>query len=633
MKQASKIDLFDGVDTGAAAALTRNEVAQLALNALEATMVEADGNGGTTITGNGFQITTGSTKYIDVTKTDATKWNAIDDTKDGTKAIVQLGEKLYDGKLTKNAADKDDLGHPAHSWDYKADDIGTYADKADYTVVAAEDYAGAIDAYKDLVDDEYDLTTSVATKYMNGDSKWSGAVKSGDVLEFYLKDNKVVRAVDTRYSIAQIDDISTKLTKAQKEDGNTCKITLNGESAVLNNDFAGFDAETYVEDAYILYVKSGSKVLASQVAESVEGEVTAKKGGDVKVDGTYYKDLTAKIAVGDEGTFYLNAAGQIMVTDTTSKSDDYAYIYNVHEDTGLNSDGVEGTTFTAYMVLADGTKMSKDVKTYKSDDGKFYFDEAKKVEITEDYKGVIAYSVNSDDELVYETAKDRVSGPTTLTVDKTHANGTDSKTEFIFTYVDGSKQKVSTATGYKNVNFASKDAYTVKNSDGDVLYVFVTAKNGSVVSDANLAVILDAEAVEGKNGDDKTFTYAVAIDGEETTLVFKGSKIANVEDGDVIAYEMNGDYAEIDDTADYETVASVYAATSDYVVFEKDGAQYNLGGDETVYTITLEYKDETHKDLESVTVSEGGKIEAKDKVVYTLDGSDLDVIYVYEVID
>lgn len=39
------------------AALTRNDVAQMALNALEADVVEPDGNGGTTIKGDGFEIT------------------------------------------------------------------------------------------------------------------------------------------------------------------------------------------------------------------------------------------------------------------------------------------------------------------------------------------------------------------------------------------------------------------------------------------------------------------------------------------------------------------------------------------------------------------------------------------------
>ena len=50
-KQGSLAGLFDDVDTGATQALTRNDVAQMVLNALEATMVQYSGNGGTTIKG------------------------------------------------------------------------------------------------------------------------------------------------------------------------------------------------------------------------------------------------------------------------------------------------------------------------------------------------------------------------------------------------------------------------------------------------------------------------------------------------------------------------------------------------------------------------------------------------------
>ena len=52
VRQASSIDLYDGVDAGASSAMTRNEVAQLALNALEATMVEPSSDGSTIVVGD-----------------------------------------------------------------------------------------------------------------------------------------------------------------------------------------------------------------------------------------------------------------------------------------------------------------------------------------------------------------------------------------------------------------------------------------------------------------------------------------------------------------------------------------------------------------------------------------------------
>ena len=124
VKQASKIALFDDISAGATTPLTRNEVAQLALNTLESTMVETDGSN-TTITTGDITISTGDTKYVDVTSKEgyaaAFSDTAVDN--NGTYA-VQLGEKLYDGKLTKNGG-SDDLGRPATVWTYKNDEVGT----------------------------------------------------------------------------------------------------------------------------------------------------------------------------------------------------------------------------------------------------------------------------------------------------------------------------------------------------------------------------------------------------------------------------------------------------------------------------------------------------------------------------
>ena len=61
--QGAKVSLFDDVDTGAREALTRNDVAQMVLNALKADMVDYTGNGGTTVKGDGFEITTGKATY------------------------------------------------------------------------------------------------------------------------------------------------------------------------------------------------------------------------------------------------------------------------------------------------------------------------------------------------------------------------------------------------------------------------------------------------------------------------------------------------------------------------------------------------------------------------------------------
>lgn len=627
IKQGSKAGLFEGINAGASQAVTRNEVAQMTLNALKATMVEVDGTSGSITTGD-ITINLGSTKYAEVEKA-GKDYTAIsgETYKSGEKYTVQLGEELYDGDLVKSTSNND-LGQPGTKWSYDGKEVGVYANAADYSVVLDSDVAADKLAaeLKDLADNK-DLTNiAKADFWINGNEKDAATdLKSGTAVQLYCDGDKVETIVALDYTLAQITDISTSLTKAQKDDGATCKVKVDGKY-YLDTDFADFNAKTYVEDAYILYVAKGSEILASQLAESVEGKVDATKGDDVRIDGTYYTDLTGKVNVGDEGTFYLNLAGQIVEVDATAtKSGNYAYIYKMAKDSGLNGDGIKATTYTAYVVLADGTKASYEVKTDEKN-GEYYFDNTDIA--VAGYKGVIAYSINSDDQLVYKTAKDTISQKD-MSVDKNNAAGTSSSTQFIFAYQDGSAMKVSTATGYKNVNFDAK-SYVVKNSDGDILYVFVPAKNGSVTTDADLAVVLDAEAVKGENADgDTTYTYAMAVDGKESELTFKDEQ--DFTEGDVIAYEMDGDYAKLDTNATVYQATKATAANSDYIVV--NDKQYNLGGEETIYTITMEYKnktDYTNGNVDTVTVSEGGKISKGDMVAYTLDGGDLDMVFVYE---
>ena len=618
VKQASKIDLFDGVDVSAGTPLTRNEVAQLALNALEATMVETDGNGGTTIKGDGFEITTGSAKYVEVEKKDYKYDNIKNDD------LVQLGEKLFDGKLVKGNAN-DETGRPGTKWTYDGDKIGVYGNEADYVVVLEKQYKSGDDAEKilrDLTDNDDLAFADELDVYVNG-AKQTGSVAQyatyGTVVELYCDDDVIETVVALDYTLAKIQDVSTKLTKAQKEDGATAKIKIDGKY-YLDIDIADYDEDTYVEDAYILYVADedakDNVILASELAETVEGKVTNKKGSDVKIDGEWYGVAGVEVKVGDEGTFYLNKAGQIELADTESaKSDNYAYIYNIKLlDGETNDDGFnEKDGKKVYVVLADGTKAS-------------YVVEEKSLEKVE--KGiVVAYSITSDDEFKVETAKDTIADEAVVeSVDKGDAAigklNTNSSTKFIFVNVDGSKVKVSTNTGYKNVNIDEKAIWTVAD-DKTVLYAFVMAKDEGVTTDAELAVVLDDEAVVSENEDgDEEYTYTVAIDGEETELTFE--KEQEFVMGAVISYTMDGDYAVVEEVLE---VATVEAANDDYIrIGDK---QYNLG-DETVYTITMEYEDEADKTVDTVTVNEGGKIEDGSKIYYTLDDGDLDVVFVIE---
>ena len=123
VRQGAQIKLFDGVDNGASEALTRNDVAQIVLNALKAECVEitshdlvSDGNGGFT------------TKAVYTARTGSgVRYDAIDDERNGANnRIVNLGEDLYDGDLVLRGGDEA-FGRPSVEWTYKSRSVGTYA--------------------------------------------------------------------------------------------------------------------------------------------------------------------------------------------------------------------------------------------------------------------------------------------------------------------------------------------------------------------------------------------------------------------------------------------------------------------------------------------------------------------------
>ena len=658
---SANVDLADGLngDFNGVKAVTREEACLYAFNTLKATMVEYENSNSVTV--NGITFTNKSTaKEMTCVEGSGNDGNIKKDGK------VQFAEKYFSD--LKAAPATDDLGHPSTKWTWKKDKIGTYANEADetytltgtYEIGTGKDYASLLAVLKDEdFTDNKDLKLAKDVDvYVNGAAvKTTEAeavvkalmndAKGGTTVELYYNDDNkdVVDCVTIlNYSIGQIKDVSTKLTKDQKDDGATSKIKVEGKW-YLDNDVVGFDSKTYVEDAYVLYIlKSTTEMSASQIAAEITGKVTAIKGSDkATVDGTQYKYVknAVTIDVDDEGSFYLNVAGQIAAVDTDSKSDNYAFIYNLKKDTNkVNSDGVLADTITAYYVTTDGTKASAvvdaDVET-TSGEKTFYYADTK----TEVESGVvIAFSINSDGELVLETEKDTIKNNVTKTIDKTHAAGTDSDTQFIFAYADGSKFKTSTATGYKNVSVKGQQVCTVTNKDGDYLYVFVGVKNGTLSSDVQYAVVTDGKASKTKDGKDTFYSYDAIINGEESTLTFKTSTDPKLTKGAAYAFELDGKNVK-DNKVTPLNFAQVTAGTKNYV--EVGGTQYNLDDDvKAIYTVTLEYKTEdaykeatkgttlTFADLDSVTVSEGADIDNESWVAYNVDGSDLDVLFVVD---
>ena len=122
VREGTKVGIFKGVGSSANTPLTRNQVAQMALNALKSGVVEPDGNTINMTTPDGSVITS-KVNYVKVTdrKSFAQAISKVQATSVGSANdgyIVELGERLYDGKLKLDEDGLDVFGRPARKWEF-----------------------------------------------------------------------------------------------------------------------------------------------------------------------------------------------------------------------------------------------------------------------------------------------------------------------------------------------------------------------------------------------------------------------------------------------------------------------------------------------------------------------------------
>ena len=527
VKQASKIDLYDGINAGATTALTRNEVAQLGLNTLEATMVEPDGTSGSIDLGD-IVIDLGGTKYAEVVSSSSYAQAFADknDDKDGSKYTVQLGEKLYDGDLKKGDSAPDAFGRTSNQWKYKTSEVGTYAKEADATYTSE---VKSEDLYKDLGLNEK-TTATVYTDGSNNNSEFTIEKNNNDslggngvLIEAYksVKNGKdaVTLTVINTY-LAQVDGDYDKddeeLELASLDDVKSYSGTLSSD------DFSGLDA--FEDEDYVLLTIANDEVKSIEKAEVLNATVTSyTKDKSVTADGTKYEysesydasNLTYNLK--DEYTLVLDKSGYVLYTDGVEASGNYVYI------TEFGNEGAVNSTLVANAYFANGTteviKVHGDSKlndkssagwyTYTTKSDKYVL----KVVSDAKYSDKIAAGTQ-----ITENGKVTIGGISDL---KAKAN---SKTVFLID--DG--DKVTLYTGIKNVpDIKVKDGKNAAASavveNSYVTYLYVDAENcsikGASSSSSDRVYILDTSYDESINENDDTYyTYDAIVNGKETTI-------------------------------------------------------------------------------------------------------------------
>ena len=410
IRQASYINLFDGIDASAEEALTRNQIAQLVLNGLKSNLVEFTGNVGATV---GDVVIGHNTQYSARTNA-ASKYNTIDvgttNIAENDQYYIQLGEELYDGDLELNNNAEDDFARPARQWMYDGKEIGTYMKEE----LIVDEYTVAIDG-KTL----YDLLgrSVIEDNYVDYyvDGKESNDVISADNMirsntrDYTTTGNGVLTQVffdrnEKQITITSINTFLAKATDDFDEEDEELAVDIwapdpkDDDTKVSLEEVPGIDA---YQDGDMIMVQVAWDGRNYNIVEVLEPEtiedVTLTKYSVEKYvvsDGTQYDyALTGKLSnsgldeLGDYGSeslseytynLYLDQYGYLIGNEQVTGSDKYVFI------TGYNFSGSATSISYAYAnaIFTDGTmdSITVDVKDtqenideYNKDAGANYY--------------------------------------------------------------------------------------------------------------------------------------------------------------------------------------------------------------------------------------------------------------------
>ena len=580
-KNGSTAGLFDGVATGAKEALTRNDVAQMVLNALEADLVKAEKNGSDVQVGD-IVISGGKATYDSRTGTDS-KYAKIDSTKVDGKYTIQLGEDLYDGDLVKADGADDDFGRPSVKWTYEKKEIGTYADDADavYTATVEKqdlyDLVGS-DVYNDLKNGDADFTVvkdGVAqdvklSDYIvknNDDDAGKDVIKKGATTEVFIDDdsNDVVITVINSY-VAQVDGDYDK-NDEELELKELDESPVNAKDYTLSSD--DFDyLDSYSDEDYVLVTKANGEIKTIALAETVEGKVTAyTEKKNVTVDGTKYEysknytkavDEEMKYDLNEAYTVVLDANGYVIYTDGTAGHNDYVYVAKMDYAGGAKK-SLEGDAYfidgTNKVITIDNDE-DFDARTYgnwysynEKSNGKYELEAIPTDKDTDTFYGSVKHDTETGEKakgIVTENGKSTVYVNDTNTsgsgkVDKVKANN-----DTIFVVNDD--DDVTAYTGIKNVpditaknskNGAVTVAVVMDNDYADVVYIYSADMSISGDSGDRVYLLESKPNASVDKDDNKYYEYDAIVNGEITT-VKATSKDLTIGLYQNVSYDENG---------------------------------------------------------------------------------------------
>ena len=521
VKVGSQIQVFNGVVNGANEALTRNDVAQLVLNALKSECVQigshdlvSDGKGGFTTKAN----------YVARTAPAATaKYAAVDNTRaTNNDQIINLGEELYNGDLKKvQTGVTDDFGRPSTEWSYKLEKIGTFADDPIMTYTAG---VNKMDLYnllgKTVVDgitaDEKSMTVYTDGTGANGNSTkvvvsdamgtaGDGRTDNRTQLAAYAVKNDKAKTTGTGNGVltevymdvdgnVTIVEINTYLVEAAgdynaiKEElriasyDNATAAPLNAGASVLSAD--DFNNLEGIKDGdFLLVTVADGEVMSVAAAETLTGTVdryaqnhNSINGKEITIDGTVYKysekaggQANEDYAVGEKASVILDQYGYIIGVAEAMVASNFAYVMDA-----ANVGGLRGGEVKAVLAYTDGT--TETVKVNKLDT-------------------TSAGALDPDAQL-------------------------DNKWFAYSKSSDGSVNLMTTTTGYDIVGDSA--GYNVAADNTIMNGTTILAYNTQYDASHPMAAAISGSTIGGKLNNDKT--VLMVIDGEDDVTVYTGAK-------------------------------------------------------------------------------------------------------------
>lgn len=525
VKQADKINLYDGINAYTDQIMTRNEIAQMVLNALECTVQVVTEQGGVSVDGNGISVNVKPTyDYQDAAN------NSGKDYGGGNVRTMQLCEKIYGNDLKKDTSNNttDAFGRPATKWTYNNDSV-TCPDAPDAVYTAS---VKGKKIYEDL--GKPSTVTIVAANAKEDGGTYSVpagfAIASGNNTEIGAKGTltEVYYDKDTKNAtIVLINTYVAKVTDCDKNDDGKYDITT---------DAAGVDSYesdvAYANDDVVLYTKvvksnSNDEVKSMALAEKVSGEVTRVKNADsFVIAGTTYKysaqfvgTKLAATSVDFDTDVYLDSYGYAIMLDNTKSTTNYAVVVGASNGTWDENDADK----EAKLLFPDGTVSVVKVDTVNGGNGTLVKNQ------------IVTYTVNSSKEYTLTLKGNAITNQTQaatqeLKVEKGKAtvkvNGqtytANSKTEF-FIYNSDDKS-YTTYTGIKNVSDLSvASGYKVTTDvTGTVLkavYVMANTDITNNTSDAATFIYVKGNEKEIKDTDlGNYYTFKAVVDGKITTV-------------------------------------------------------------------------------------------------------------------